>query len=201
MTCRFLKTSLVVVAAVLSPLTLLTTLIALNTINPMAVVFLTEFTVVNEGANEIWVTPIGAIGQDGGRKPLPYSRFRDFYLLSEKDRDFYIPPQSSRTFVYDWDDIQFSEILIRTDRKAYRVLSTGLHPTKGQYRRPKQNHFVVGDFESLNVAEVIHLKALESSGGQRSRILHSLAFAGLLPPVLLLLAFTRRSDNRERNFP
>jgi hypothetical protein len=200
MTPRFQKNAWIVFSAVLSPLSLLTVLVAASAINPMGLAFLTEFTIVNETPSDIWVTPLGAVGREGRRATLPYSRFSRLCVMSAEDRDFHIPPKSSRTFVYDCDDIQFSEILVRSNEGPFRIMHSGLHPTEGQYRMPQQERFVFSDLDGLEEAGPVHLKALESEGRQRVNVLHGLAVVGLLPPVILFHAFKRQgSKTVDRN--
>jgi hypothetical protein len=165
MRSRSKRITLITLAACLSPTTLLTVLLTLNTINPMGLAFLKKFTVANQTALDVWVTPIGAIGKEGRRSTLPYSRARHLYVLCTKDRDFHIAPKSGRAFVYDWDDIQFSEILVRTNGGAFRVMLTGLHPTKGQYRSPERDGFSISDLGALDLAAPLHLSALEVDRG------------------------------------
>lgn len=196
---------LTAIAGLLSPLSLLTMLTALTMVNPMGLAFLTEFTVVNETSEDVWITPIGAIGQAGRRSTLPYSRFRNLVVLSTEDREFQIAARSSRSFVYDWDDIQFCEILIRSEEGAYRILPTGLHPTQRQYCRPETDRFVITNLVELEPATELQLAALESRRGRRIQIIYGLACLGLMPPLLLYFtinpqrkrpASSRRNDSR-----
>jgi hypothetical protein len=198
MTSRARKVTLIVVAAVLSPFSLVAALLAMNAVNPMALTFLTKFTVVNETHADIWVTPIGVIGQEGRRVTLRYSLLKRLSIPGTKDRGFHIAAGSSREFVYDSDDIQFCEILVHTADGVMRVMPTGLHPTEGQYRTPEQDRFVVRDLAGLESAGTVQLRAMEQGGGQRMLILYGVAAVGLLPPVLLLFVFARRRHAEAR---
>lgn len=175
---------LIAIACLLSPLSLLTLLMAFSCVNPMGIGFLTEFTIVNETSEELSVTPIGAIGRDGQRSPLPYSRFRNLVVLSSKVNDFQIAAHSDRSFVYDWDDIQFCEILVRNKAGVFRVLPTGLHPTQGQYRQTEVDRFVITNFDDLEAATETQLAALNIDRGKRVKMIYGLAALGLIPPVL-----------------
>jgi hypothetical protein len=191
------KRHLVLLALLLSPLSFLTLLFGFNLINPMALMFLTSFTIENHSSEDIWVSPIGAVGAAGHRYTLPFSVSEFPYLTSPIDREFYIPPGSSRSFTYDWDDIQFSEILIMNKSGKFYVLGTGLHPTEGQYRRPQASVFMVPPLNELSRAEQIHTDALLVDKLHRMLILHGLAILGLLPPLLILKAI-RMKQNAEQ---
>lgn len=69
-------------AAATLPLVLWTLLVIFSLINPMGLMFLTNFTVENNSGEKLWVTPIGAVGQDGKRRPLPLSVGQFVYLLT-----------------------------------------------------------------------------------------------------------------------
>ena len=156
-------------------------------INPMGLMFLTGFTVENASDEEVWVTPIGAVGERGERRPLPLSAFKIPYLLTPFRNDLPVARGARREFIYDWDDIQFSEILVRDAKGEYRALATGLHPTEGQYRRPQQTNFVVNPLDTLPSATGQQLAALEFSGA-RLWIFYGSAMGGLLFPWFVFRA-------------
>ena len=66
--CRFL-------GILTLPLFLLFLMMCLFALNPMGMGFLTEFQIENKTSVNIYVTPIGAVGEEGRRKTLPYSMF------------------------------------------------------------------------------------------------------------------------------
>jgi hypothetical protein len=176
-------------AAVLSfPLFLVTLLFALSLINPMGPAFLTTFEVKNASGKELWVTPIGAVNRNGLRRTLPMTANRLFYLQTPADRDFALAPGASRTFTYDWDDVQFSEILVRDASGDYRVLPTGLHPTEGQFRRPELNRFVMTNWKELAPASEPQLEALQTRGNHRRAAFYIMALGGFAFPYFVVKA-------------
>lgn len=187
---------LIAIIALLSPLSLLTLFMAFTCVNPMGIAFLTEFTIANESPDELWVTPIGAVNREGLRSPLPYSLSRNLVVFSARFRDFHIAAGSHRQFIYDWDDIQFSEILVRNKNGDVRVLPTGLEPTVGQFRQPSTKRFVITDFDELEAASDLQLAALTIDRGQRIRWVYGLAAVGLIPPLLscLMLLLQKKSS-------
>lgn len=176
-------------AAVLAfPPFLVSLLLALSLVNPMGLAFLTTFTIENQTSKQLWVTPIGAVGKDGQRKTLPMSAFTFPNLPSPNDRDFTLTPGGNRSFTYDWDDVQFSEILVRDATGAFRALPTGLHPIEGQYRRPEQDRFVIKKWEDLAAATPAQMEALQTRRGRRVVTLYILALAGLAFPYFVVKA-------------
>jgi len=187
MTLRNRKRLMMLVAILLSPLFLLTVLVGSSVVNPMGLVFLTTFEVENKTSEEILVTPIGAVGPTGDRHTLPYSALSWLYIMKSSSSDYSIASGEVRKFTYDWDDIQFSEILVRQPSKDYRVIPTGLHPTKGQYRRPEKTRFEIADIESAQLAEEKHLAALHD-GSSGILTIYLLAALGIASPVLFIRA-------------
>ena len=118
-------------------------LVALNSFNPMSLAFKTEFSVTNQSNERIAVTPVGAIGRDGHRSRLPLLADAPGYWFLPRNANLVIESGQTRRFVYDWDDIQFSELLIEAGAQRY-VLIVDSQPTVGQYRRPAQTSFTVG---------------------------------------------------------
>ena len=81
MKTRAAKWFLIGTGLLLSPLFLVVWIILLNTVNPMAMVFLADFEVTNESSETIRVTPSGAVGSEGRRATLPLSVSSRFYLI------------------------------------------------------------------------------------------------------------------------
>jgi len=185
-----LKANFYITAGILlAPLFLLTLLLGLHVFNPMALVFLAEFEIENRTGVPIWVTPLGAVGKAEERCTLPYSVSRFLYIDSPRRREFKIAPDDSRRFVYDWDDIQFCEILVRTEKGDYHVFSTGLHPVNDQYQRPPTNRFVISEPAALPRAEPFQLDALQR--GNRKPMLLVFGALGALCPIFLILRAAR----------
>jgi hypothetical protein len=185
------------VAIILSPLSLVTLLIGINMINPMSLMFITTFEIENKTGEEILVTPIGAVGPKDHRETLPYSALPWPYIMIRDYEDYPIAPGEVRKFHYDWDDIQFSEILIRLPSKEYHVIQTGLHPTKGLYRRPDKDRFEIEDIESTPLAEDKHLEALQTDSN-RIFLLYVLAILGFVPPALFFWALKIKVEKEQR---
>jgi hypothetical protein len=189
---RPLRVTLVVITILLSPLSLLTGLVVLSTVNPMGLAFLTSFTIDNKSGQDVLVSPIGAIGQDGKRRPLPFSCCKFLCVSSPKRTDFYIAKDTARTFVYDWDDIQFSEILVRSKQGDIRFIVTDPNPTQKQYRRLKNNLFIIPPLAELPIAPSNLESALAATGMQRIIFIYGLSTLGGIPPILTFILWRTR---------
>ncbi len=179
-----IRLSYALASVVTLPLFLVTLLTGLNLVNPMGLAFLTSFHVVNRSGENLWVTPIGAVGSAGKRRTLPLAFGQYLYLMKPFSKDIALSDGERQRLVYDWDDIQFSEILLRRENGEYRVLETGLHPTENQYRRPAQTEFVVENMADLPLARELHLAALAPLGSD-ALIQYGLALIGLVCPYFL----------------
>ncbi len=175
---------MIAVGFLFAPLFFSAVLIAVNAVNPFGLMFLTSFTIKNGTNEEIFVTPIGARDGAGVRCTLPYSVFKRFEVFGIKKGNFRIPAGSSKELTYDWDDVQFSEILVRRNNEPWRVKATGLHPTFSQYRIPQKSCFVISDLEHLPYASEIHLAALPGNSLWTLTI-YFLSFLGLASPFLI----------------
>jgi hypothetical protein len=185
------------VAILFSPLSIVTLLIGINTVNPISLIFLTTFEIENKTGEEILVTPIGAVRSKGDRQTLPYSALPWLYIMIKDYKDYPIPPGKVRKFHYDWDDIQFSEILVRLPSKEYHVIQTGLHPTRNQYQCLGEKRFEIVDVESLPLAENIHLEALHFDSN-RILLLYILAILGFAPPALFFWALCIKVETGQK---
>lgn len=171
----------------LLPLFCLTCLMTCSVMNPMGVVFLTSFEVVNATGEDLLITPIGARGPKGVRGTLPISSFSHFYIMSPQNSQFSVPAGTSLSLTYDSDDVQFTEIVCQRPDGSHVIVPTGLHPTQGQYRAPPTRKFEITDFGTLQPATDLHLKAIPSSK-QSEWLPYFLAALGLLSPVCFRLA-------------
>jgi len=172
---------------ILLPLFCLTCLLTCGAVNFMSVSFLTTFEVVNYTGEDLIVTPIGARGAEGERGLLPISRSSRFSIMSSKAGEFPLPAGSTLSVTYDWDDVQFSEIVCRRPDGSHLIVPTGLHPTQNQYQTPPVDRFEIRDLGNLQPATDLHLRAVKSRRDGVSAV-HFLAGLGLLSPLCFWLA-------------
>jgi hypothetical protein len=176
------KRLLRILGFILLPLFCITCLFTCSVVNPMGIGFLTTFEVVNASQEDLVISPIGARGPAGERGTLPISKYSRLYILSSKNAEFPLAAGASLKLTYDWDDVQFTEIVCRRPDGSHRLLATGLHPTKDQYRQPPVKRFEISDLAELQPAEAQHLHAIRP-GSNRIQVLNLLAALGLLSPL------------------
>ncbi len=177
------------------PATLLTGLFLLNTVNPMAMVFLTDFQISNASGETLLVTPVGTAGKRGYRHTLPLSLSSFLSIPSPFDRSFSLRAGQRRSFTYDWDDIQFSEILVMPAAGEPREVVVDSSPTENQYRRASTNHFVIPPLAQLPVARP-EVRAVLNQPDRGVR-LWGIALFGLLPPMGFAYSLCLRRRQRQ----
>lgn len=111
--------------------------------------FVAKFTVENKTDKPIVVTPIGTVGNQGDRYPLPVYIWPLPPIWSSKRGGFDISPGESIEIIYDMDDINFSEIVVHDSDGERGQLVVNPNPTDNQYHAPAQKHFIIDDLESL----------------------------------------------------
>jgi hypothetical protein len=127
----------------------------------MALMFITSFTVVNETTETLVVSPVGTVGA-GDRHLLPLYATHTPACMAPRDRRFQIGPGESRRFLYDWDDINFSELAIESE-DSYRMLVVDPKPTENQYHMPYQDVFVIDTLSALPPASAEVREAVENT--------------------------------------
>jgi len=109
--------------------------------------FVADLTVENRTAETVWITPIGAVGDEGVRVPLPIMLARiPLALPAFQHGDFRLLPGEVVTISYDFDDVNFSEVVIRDAQGRWTQVVADPHPTANRYHAPLQKPFVLSDF-------------------------------------------------------
>lgn len=170
------------------PLSCVSIVFLLNLANPMLLAFITPVTVENRLQEEIRITPIGVYGKEGRRAVLPqYAAWDSVPVVFPcHGRNLRIPPGGAITIHYDWDDINFSEILVRTAQWE-KVLIVDLNPTSNRYHPPEQTVFVVDDVEKLQPASDNVLSAAGAFWSPTSRMIGLPALGAV---VLVIFAYS-----------
>jgi hypothetical protein len=200
MKARFeVRKALLIAALASSPLLLLSLLAVVNLFNPMVLAFQYEFEVANKSEEPIEITPIGTIGREGIKAILPQYLSRLPAWPALRQGAFALDPGSSVKVLYDWDDINFSEILIRTSSGAYRQLVVDPDPTESQYHPPVAERYVVPSLAQLpeaprTVIEAAAVCPFDYWGW-------SLLFSGVVPLLLLVAWRVVRIDAQPHNPP
>jgi len=179
---RRIRIGLAILSGLLLPASLLPGLLLLNSVNPMLHVFLVDFTVESRLDEEVRITPVGAIGS-GERRPLPQYVYvgEDCAFPSLGGPSRPVAPGESITITYDWDDIQFSEILV-TAEDWERMLVVDPIPSKRMFSPPARTHFVIRSKGKLTPTTDAVVRA-------KSRLDRELAvlIIGIVNPVAFIL--------------
>ncbi len=140
--------NLAILMAILLPLFALAMLC-----NPLLLAFLTKFDIVNEAGVDVWVTPIGMCEGSGRYGPLPMFHNRFPPAIPKLSRhDIPLESGESLTVIYDWDDINFRHVLVRTGSGDVLILDTdkkgNLHSCYG----PQKDKYVIPSLADLSNA-------------------------------------------------
>jgi len=125
----------------------------LDPVNPMRQAFIIEFTVENRSESNVYVTPIGTVGPEGHRRPLPMELGKAAWAPASQRGRFPVRRGETITLYYDWDDINFSELVVETENGELRQLVVNPEPTLNQYIVPKVTDFVIDDLSRLEAVD------------------------------------------------
>jgi hypothetical protein len=131
----------------------------------MTSAFVTEFTVENRTAGVITVSPVGTVGPEGHKVPLPV-KLAWMPLPAPQVGGFRLEPGEAVTIRYDSDDVNFSEIVVRDEEGHWRQLVTDPNPTARQYHGPAKRHFIIDALASLGEVPPSVRRAAEAAGSQ-----------------------------------
>lgn len=184
----------IVVAALLTPLSLLPALVACNAVNPMQGMFIIAIEVVNESGRAVEVVPIGTF-LDGSKAVVPmfWSGFPAIARMTNVP--YGLAPGATKTIRFDCDDINFSELAVRDGSSGeWRQLVTDPNPPKNDYYDPRERHFVIPEFGQL---EPVAPEVAAGVARPSQRLwLYALAISFAFPPfVLVHLVRALRRDN------
>lgn len=107
--------------------------------------FIADFIIENRTTQTVSVTPIGTVGKEGTKWPLPTMMFKFPPLSALRAGGFSLAPGESITVLYDMDDINFSEIVVEDGQSQQYQLVVNPNPTTNQYHAPRQRRFVIDD--------------------------------------------------------
>ena len=153
--------------------------------------FLATFTVENGLEEPIYVTPVGTVGPNGARHPLPVSHYFVVAIPSTIRGGFELQPNETVSITYDMDDINFSEIVVEKVSGPIGQLIANPNPTSNQYHAPTTKHFVVQQGSLVPVPASVLNAA--TRGRQRSHAAAVLLSLLVVPwPVVLVLSWLQK---------
>ncbi|WP_425399393.1 hypothetical protein [Aeoliella sp.] len=150
MTIRYSLRTLVLFlpfALVYYPCVALGGLLILFGIAPLA--FLASGSLENATDRTVWVTPVGTVGPQGDRHLLPLYRPSWPMFIKAQQGHFRVEPGETFEFVYDMDDINFSELVIEDENGGMGQIVVNPTPTTPQYIVPAQTDYVLDNQTAL----------------------------------------------------
>ena len=149
--------------------------------------FIADFTVENHTDQPLVITPVGTIGPEGSKASLPVTIAFFPHLPALRAGGFLLQAGEAVTIHYDWDDINFSEIMVEDEQGRQYQLVTDPKPTQNQYHGPLQRRYVLEDLRGLAPVNIKVREAAAEVRDVRLRVLILplllvgpwLAFAGL----------------------
>ncbi|MFC1814122.1 hypothetical protein ACFL03_15670 [Thermodesulfobacteriota bacterium] len=158
-----------------SPLLILSILLILNTINPMAYMYMHSFQVVNRSGETVYVTPVGTHIGTGSRFVLAQYAIEMPAIPVFKQGNFILGPDQPKKIVFDRDDISPSEILIRANNGSYKQIA--IDPQS----------YAVTDIPSLSDLPNANSVVMDAAiGSEYNWIYWAIIFSGLLPLYLYI---------------
>ena len=156
--------------------------------------FIADFTIENRTGQAITVTPVGTVGKEGKRAPLPTVMGASLSLPAIRAGGFPLAPGRSLALLYDMDDINFSEIVIEDGQGRRYQFIVNPEPTTNQYHAPRERQFVIGDLQRLGRVEPGVAEAAQQAQGIQwgALIMNALLIAPWLVYGALRFAIARR---------
>lgn len=141
---------------------LATSAFLVNPWNPMQLAFLTEFRVRNQLKEPVWITPIGSF-TSGGKGVLPqFSAKEPPAIPAWQSTVLRVDPGTVRVVYYDWDDINFTELLVEFADGSQRLLLVDPNPPTDGYSPNKQKEYFISDRAKLHTVSKESVKAAHS---------------------------------------
>ncbi len=186
----------VAVTGALTPLSCTSAVVLLNMFNPMQSGFIVDFDIVNASDQTIYVTPVGTWGAEGDKSVLPQYSSDSPAITAAKSRNLPIKPGRRRRILYDYDDINFSELVVRYEDGQLRQLVTDPQPTTRQYHPPFEKTYTIPEPDQLPPVRSAVAQAIT---GEPINLRLEVAMLPLLLPGLVfwgLLAYRSRKARR-----
>ncbi len=154
--------------------------------------FITRFDIVNASGQPIWITPLGVPESGGPRQRLPQKMLPHLDIPALHDTDLLLPPNGTIAIYYDWDDINFTDILVRDAQGQDRVLVIDANPPTGKSFEPKSTRYSIPPLQQLSVATYPNVRQPRT----RMWAVYGVATCSLIA-LLALWVITRDRSQRE----
>lgn len=180
-----------------TPFILLGAMFLFNMINPMQLTFLTSFKVQNQSGQDVWITPIGTVGARGKKARLPVYSFPLPAIPAIKTGSFHLKDDQTIKIIYDWDDINFSEIAVESENRNFFQFTVDPKPTENRYHPLKTRQFIIPKIEELeSIKSDVHNAATRKG---REWIEHLIILGGILSLILnwKMIAYYRKEKTNK----
>ncbi len=117
--------------------------------------WLVSFDIVNESGVDLWVTPIGMMEGSGLYAPLPRYSDKIFPVaipLWKQEHDILLESGESLRYTYDYDDINFRHILVRTNSDDIYLVDTDKKGTLHSCYGPQKKKYTIPPLADLRKA-------------------------------------------------
>ena len=163
-----------------APATLFVILVGVNSVNPLQTIFVTQFVVHNTSGEPLRIWVAGK-HESGNLHLLPLFATAFPALPSFRDR-FKLADGRSARIVYDWDDMDFSVIVVQRGSGEFRAVDVDTEKRGTDCcRPPSAPAYVIPRIDSLRVASSAEVAVLTENAESALRL--ALVFAGPLVPV------------------
>ncbi len=175
----------IIISGLLTPLSLLPLLFVINSVNPMQLVFITSITVVNQSGRTLDIIPVGTFN-NGEKGPLPtfYTACPAFPRLGTPI--FRVEDGEKQSILFDCDDINFSDFIVRDATGEHRLMVADANPPKKDYYAPRQKAFIIPKWDELST---IVASALSAATRWRGIIRSGWALLAMALPPFFLIGF------------
>ncbi len=200
MKSRALPRRLAGIAFVLSlgltvPAFLVLLLFAGHSVNPMALAFLTTFQVRNDSKGEVQVW-VGGRGESGRPALLPLHLWEFPAVPAFRSGGFGLKPGAVATITYDWDDTNFTVIIVKTsDGELLAMPVDGGDNRVGCCTPHRQELYVIPSLRELRQATADERELVSRSGLSRPWVFLT---PSLAIPLLTLWLWRMKRQLRDR---
>ena len=131
---------------------------------PMQRAFFQEFQVANQSGEVVWVTPIGVTDRvdTTARSVLPLFQSKSPSIPAFRTQNLVLLPGQKRWFLYNWDDIQFSEIVVVNQHGVTNQVVVDSNPTRHMFSKVDKKIIQIPNLSRLSMAKPYAMVAITS---------------------------------------
>jgi len=193
MSRRTLQVLLYLLGGIFLLLSGVTVLMIFNAFNPLTLAFITSFTIENKLREPIYISPMGISEGSRQRRLLPQYWWPLPAIPAFQWGNFQIDSGKTRTFYFDWDDINFSEIYIKTGQWQKIFIVDPEADTKDCCWEPLVKSFIIEDTTPLSNPTREMIEAARRVWPWRLILFTAMGF---ISPPMVVVVFSKIQANR-----